>query len=95
MEQIGTYIATITTAAVEERLRALAPLGLAIALFLADIESSNDVSLLLTMLEQAIVSIAATGRALALNQLREIASALENYHCRACRIYCIYEGGLW
>ena len=81
--------------AVEERLRALAPLGLAIALFLADIESSNDVSLLLTMLEQASVSIAATGRASALNQLREIASALENYHCRACRIYCIYEGGLW
>ena len=95
MEQIGTYVATITTAAVEERLRALAPLGLAIALFLADIESSNDVSLLLTMLEQAIVSIAATGRALALNQLREIASAMENYHCRACRLYCIYEGGLW
>ena len=34
-------------------------------------------------------------KALALNQLRDIASALESYHCRACRIYCIYEGGLW
>ena len=95
MEQIGIYIATVTSGSAEERLRVLAPLGLAIALFLADIESSNDVSLLLTVLEQAIISIANTGRALALGQLREIAGALENYHCRACRIYCIYEGGLW
>ena len=80
MEQIGNYIATITSASVEERLRTLAQFGLAIALFLTDIESSNDVALLLTMLEQAIVSIAATGEALALNQLRDIASALESYH---------------
>ncbi|CAE7557105.1 unnamed protein product, partial [Symbiodinium microadriaticum] len=84
MEQIGTYIATVTSGSAEERLRVLAPLGLAIALFLADIESSNDVSLLLTVLEQAIISIANTGRALALGQLREIAGALENHHCRAC-----------
>ena len=69
MEQIGIYIAAVTTGSAEARLRALAPLGLAIALFLADIESSNDVSLLLTMLEQAIVSVAATGRALALGQV--------------------------
>ena len=95
MEQIGIYIATITSGTTEERLRALAPLGLAIALFLASIESSNDVSLLLTVLEQTITTIANTGRALALGQLREIAGALENYHCRACRIYAIYEGSLW
>ena len=36
--------------------------------------------LLLAMFEQAIVSIAATGHALALNHLRDIASALESYH---------------
>ena len=95
MEQIGNYIAAITSAGIEKRLRTLAQLGLAIALFLADIESSNDVALLLAMLEQAIVSIAATGLALALSHLRDIASALESYHCRACRIYCIYEGALW
>ena len=95
MEQIGVYIATITSGTPEERLRALAPLGLAIALFLASIESSNDVSLLLTVLEQTITTIANTGRALALGQLREIAGALENFHCRACRTYAIYEGSLW
>ena len=95
MEQIGIYIATITSGTPEERLRALAPLGLAIALFLAEAESSNDVALLLTVLEQAITTIANTGRALALGQLREIAGALENFHCRSCRCYCIFENSIW
>ena len=76
-------------------MRVLAPLGLAIALFLADIKFSTDVSLLLTILEQAIVSIAATGQAFALNQHVKLPVYWRNYHCRACRIYCIYEGGLW
>ena len=95
MEQIGILIATITSGSSEERLRALAPLGLAIALFLGEAESSNDVALLLTVLEQAITTIANTGRTLALGQLREIAGALENFHCRACRCYCIFESSIW
>ena len=69
MEQIGNYIATITSASIEERLRTLAQFGLAIALFLTDIESSNDVALLLTMLEQPIVSIAATGQSIGIESI--------------------------
>ena len=47
------------------------------------------------MIEQAIVSIASHGHGLALNNLRDIGTALGSFHCRACRLYCIYEGALW
>ena len=91
MERIGSLVTTITTASAEERLRASAQVGLAIAIFLSDIESSQDVAVVITMIEQAIVSIASHGHGLALNNLRDIGTALESFHCRACRLYCIYK----
>ena len=95
MEHIGNLLATITSVRAEERLRAIAQLDLAIAIFLSDIESAAEVAVLIAMIEQVITSIAATGQGLALNNVRDIATALENFHCRACRLYCIYDQTLW
>ena len=51
-------------------------------------ESAAEVAVLIAVIEQAIVTIAAGGNALALIHLKEIATALEGFHVKACRIYC-------
>ncbi|CAE7886090.1 ABCB10, partial [Symbiodinium sp. KB8] len=88
MEHIGNLLATITSVRAEERLRAIAQLDLAIAIFLSDIESAAEVAVLIAMIEQVITSIAATGQGLALNNVRDIATLDIAEHACAYNDFC-------
>ena len=70
-------------------------LAVAIALYVADLESAAQIAIVITLLERVLIAIEHQAPNIALVDLKEVVCALEGMHIRCCQIYCAYEGRLF
>ena len=94
MDRLQAIATEVINGDAEAKIAAYLQLSVAIALFIADLDSSMQIALVVQLIESILAEIGYQAQGIALGQLKQIASSLEGLRLQCSMVYCTFSGAL-